>query len=279
MKDDKGQPLVQYPVACVDCHDPKTMAPRVTRPGFIAGIKALKAKQGIANYDPNRDATRQEMRAFVCGQCHVEYYFKPPGKVVTYPWANGLKAEDIEAYYDAEKFSDWTHAETGTKVLKAQHPEFEVWSQGVHARAGVVCADCHMPYQRIGALKVSDHWVRSPLLNINRACQPCHAVPEKELEARVLDIQDRHAAMLERAAKATTDMLDAIVAARKAGVTDEALVNAAALHRKAQWRLDFVAAENSMGFHAPQEMARLLGETIDYARQGQLAAERAAAKK
>jgi len=131
------------------------------------------------------------MRAFVCGQCHVEYYFKGEGKVVTYPWANGLKVEEIEAYYDKEGFTDWVHAETGTKMLKAQHPEFEVWNQGIHARAGVACADCHMPYERVGALKVSDHWVRSPLLNINRACQPCHAVPEKELESRVLTIQDR----------------------------------------------------------------------------------------
>src|SRR5258705_377458 len=80
LKDDKGQLLVQHPVSCVDCHDPKTMALRVTRPGFIAGIKALKAKEGIADFDPNRDATRQEMRSFACGQCHVEYYFKGPGK-------------------------------------------------------------------------------------------------------------------------------------------------------------------------------------------------------
>ena len=279
MKDDKGQPLVQHPVACVDCHEPKTMALRVTRPGFLAGIKALKAKEGIADYDPNRDATRQEMRSFVCGQCHVEYYFKGPGKVVTYPWANGLKVEEIEAYYDREGFTDWVHAETGTKVLKAQHPEFEVWSQGVHSRAGVACADCHMPYERVGALKVSDHWVRSPLLNVNRACQTCHAVPEKELEARVLTIQDRHHALLERAARATTDMLDAIVAAKKAGATEADLAAAAAQHRKAQWRLDFVAAENSMGFHAPQELARILGEVIDHARQGQLEAERAVRKK
>jgi nitrite reductase (cytochrome c-552) len=279
MRDDQGRSLIQHPVACVDCHDPKTMAPRVTRPAFLEGIKALKAKQGIADFDPNRDATRQEMRSYVCGQCHVEYYFKPPGKVVTYPWANGLRVEEIEAYYDAAGFSDWTHAETGHKVLKAQHPEFEVWSQGVHARAGVACADCHMPYQRVGAQKVSDHWVRSPLLNVNRACQPCHAVAEKELEARVLNIQDRHYALLERAARATTDMLDAIAAARKAGAGDADLKAAAALHRKAQWRLDFVAAENSMGFHAPQELARVLSEAIDYARQGQLEAERATRKK
>lgn len=279
LKDDAGQPLIQHPIACVDCHDPKTMAVRVTRPGFINGIKALKARQGVADYDPNRDASRQEMRSFVCGQCHVEYYFKGAGKVVTYPWANGLKVEEIEAYYDAEGFTDFVHAETGDKVLKAQHPEFELWSQGVHARAGVACADCHMPYQRIGAQKVSDHWVRSPLLNINRACQTCHAVAEAELAGRVLTIQDRHYALLQRTAKATTDMLDAIVAAKKAGASEADLQAAATFHKKAQWRLDFVAAENSMGFHAPQEMARILGEAIDFARQGQLAADRAARKR
>jgi nitrite reductase (cytochrome c-552) len=136
-----------------------------------------------------------------------------------------------------------------------------------------------MPFQRVGAQKVSDHWVRSPLLNLNRACQTCHAVPEAELQGRVLTIQDRHQALLQRAAKATTDMLDAIVAAKKAGVPESELAAAAALHRKAQWRLDFVAAENSMGFHAPQEMARILGEAVDYARQGQLEAARAARKR
>ena len=279
MVDDKGKTLVQHSIACVDCHEPKSMALRVTRPGFINGIKALRAKQGVPDYDPNRDASRQEMRSFVCGQCHVEYYFKGPNKVVTYPWANGLRVEEIEAYYDKEGFTDWVHAETGNKVLKAQHPEFEVWSQGIHSRAGVACADCHMAYQRSGALKVSDHWVRSPLLNVNRACQTCHSVSESELTGRVLAIQDRHNALLQRAAKATTDMLDAIVAAKKAGADEAVLKAAADFHKKAQWRLDFVAAENSMGFHAPQELARILAEVADYARQGQLEAERAARKK
>jgi nitrite reductase (cytochrome c-552) len=44
------------------------------------------------------------------------------------------------------------------------------------------------------------------------------------------------------------------------------------LQRAAQWRLDMVAAENSMGFHAPQEMARILGESIDLSRQAQVKA-------
>jgi nitrite reductase (cytochrome c-552) len=276
LRDDQGLPLVQHPIACLDCHDPETLELRVTRPGFIAGIKALKAKEGVPDFDPNRDATRQEMRSFVCGQCHVEYYFKGDGKVVTYPWANGVKVEEIESYYDGEGFTDWVHAETGAPMLKAQHPEFEIWQQGIHSRAGVACADCHMPYERVGALKVSDHWVRSPLLNVNRACQTCHPVGEKELEARVATIQDRHHALLQRAAAATTEMMDTIVLAKQAGASDADLAAARALHRKAQWRLDFVAAENSMGFHAPQETARILAEAIDYARQGQRAAERPA---
>jgi nitrite reductase (cytochrome c-552) len=266
-----------HPVSCVERHDPKTMQLRVTRPGFMSGIKALKAHQGVANYDPNRDASRQEMRSFVCGQCQVEYYCGPK-TTLFFPWSNGLKVEEIEAAYDAFKFDDghrffdWKHGETGAEVLKAQHPEFEVWSQGTHARAGIACADCHMPYMREGALKVSDHWVRSPLLNINRACQECHHYPESDLQERVETIQDRHFALLSRTGKALTDMLDAVKAAKEAGAADAQLAPILETQRKAQWRLDFVAAENSMGFHAAQELARILGESIDLSRQAQLAA-------
>jgi nitrite reductase (cytochrome c-552) len=151
-----------------------------------------------------------------------------------------------------------------------------MWNQGVHARSGVACADCHMPYKREGALKVSDHWVRSPLLNINRSCQVCHHFDEKEIQSRVEAIQDRNHALLERAGKALTDMLDTVKAAKDAGASDADLQAAREFQRKGQWRLDFVAAENSMGFHAPQEAARILGEAIDFFRQGQLAAPKTA---
>jgi nitrite reductase (cytochrome c-552) len=271
----EARKLVEHPIACLDCHDPKTMALRVTRPGFLNGIKALKKSQGVENYDPNTMATRQEMRSFVCGQCHVEYYFSPNGKLVTYPWAKGLKVDDIEAYYDEINYADWQHAETGAQVLKAQHPEFEMWNQGVHARAGVACADCHMPYKREGAMKVSDHHVRSPLLNTDRACLTCHPFPAEEMKARVDVIQERSAKLLGRAEDALVALYDEVKAARAAGVSDAALAPALKLQRKAQFRADFVNAENSMGFHAPQEAARILGEAIDYARQGQLAAVRA----
>ncbi|HTV03226.1 MAG TPA: ammonia-forming cytochrome c nitrite reductase subunit c552, partial [Luteitalea sp.] len=126
---------VEHPVSCIDCHDPATMALRVTRPGFLEGIKLVKAKAGVENYDVNTMATRQEMRTYVCGQCHVEYYFKGPEKRLTYPWRDGIKGDEILAYYEKEGFADWTHAETGARTLKAQHPEFEMYNQGIHARS------------------------------------------------------------------------------------------------------------------------------------------------
>jgi nitrite reductase (cytochrome c-552) len=134
-----------------------------------------------------------------------------------------------------------------------------------------------MPYQRDGATKVSDHWVRSPLLNINRACQTCHHFSEEEIKSRVDAIQERNYQLLERGGKALMDQLDAIVAAKKRGASEEQLKPALELQRQAQWRLDFIAAENSMGFHAPQEAAKVLAEAIDLARQGELSALKAAA--
>jgi nitrite reductase (cytochrome c-552) len=280
--------LVAHPVTCTDCHAADSMDLRVSRPAFVNGIRAL-AKSDYAtphlpsierwrkegrkgDYDPNKDASRQEMRSLVCAQCHVEYYFKGQGKLVTYPWDKGLRVEQIEAYYDEVKHVDWKHTDSGAPVLKAQHPEFELWSQGIHARSGVSCADCHMPYVREGAIKVSNHHVRSPLLNIAQSCQTCHRYPEAEIRSRVEAIQDRNQGLMDRAEEAVVALIKTIQEAAKRGATDEALKGPRDLQRKAQWRLDFIAAENSTGFHAPQEAARILGEAIDYARQGQILA-------
>ncbi|QRN96065.1 ammonia-forming cytochrome c nitrite reductase subunit c552 [Archangium violaceum] len=267
----EARKLVEHPVACIDCHDPGTMQLRVTRPGFLEGIRALKASQGVQNYDVNTMATRQEMRTYVCGQCHVEYYFKGPDKRLTYPWSKGIKIENILSYYDENPHKDWVHAETGAPVLKAQHPEFEMYNQGIHARSGVSCADCHMPYKREGALKISDHHVRSPLLNVNRACQTCHNWTEEELTQRVNTIQDRTFELRNRALDAVVALIGDMKAARAAGKTDADLKTAMDLQRRAQFMVDFVEAENSMGFHAPEEAARILGIAMDLARQGQLA--------
>jgi len=269
--DAKTQAHANKPIACIDCHDAGTMALRVTRPGFIEGIRALKASQGVPNYDVNTMATRQEMRSYVCAQCHVEYYFKGKEKRLVYPWSNGVNIDQIYAYYQKEGFTDWVHGKTGAPMLKAQHPEFETWSQGIHARSGVACADCHMPYKRVGAMKISDHHVRSPMLNINNACQTCHKWPEAELKARVETIQARTEKQMRVALDALVDLINDIEAAKKAGATAEDLAGAYEWQRKASYYVDYVNAENSLGFHAPQESMRILADSIEASRRGQMA--------
>lgn len=261
---------VKHPVSCIDCHDSKTMELRVTKPAFMAGIQKLKASQGIPNFDVNKMANRQEMRSFVCGQCHVEYYFSGPEKKLTFPWANGIKGDEILQYYRENPHKDFTHAETGAPVLKAQHPEFEMWNQGVHAKSGVSCVDCHMPFQRVGAMKITSHHVRSPLLNINRSCQTCHHQPEAELMEKVDTIQQRHLQMRDQVMDALMAFIDNLKAARNNKVSEEKLKQAQNYQREAQFLIDFVEAENSTGFHAPQEAARLLVDALDKIRKGEL---------
>jgi nitrite reductase (cytochrome c-552) len=262
---------MNHPVSCLDCHDPQSMKLRITRPAFIEGIRNLKASQGVQNYDVNTQATAQEMRSYVCGQCHVEYYFKGPEKRLTFPWHKGLKVENAYDYYTEVGHKDFVHAMTGTPALKAQHPEFELYNQGVHARSGVACADCHMPYKREGGLKVSDHHVRSPLLNVNRACQGCHHFNEEEIRARAEEIQTRFIHKRDTAMLAVVDLISDLKAAKDKGATDDQLKEAREAQRRAQFYLDYVEAENSAGFHAPGEALRILVESVDAARKGQLA--------
>ncbi|MDR0310964.1 MAG: ammonia-forming cytochrome c nitrite reductase subunit c552 [Acidobacteriota bacterium] len=289
---DEATKLVNHTLACIDCHDPKNMELRVTRPAFIQGIRALAASEATAAqfpsiekwrggnraepYDPNAMASRQEKRSFVCGQCHAEYFCNFE-TTLFYPWNNGLKANEIENYYNSYKFpdgrtfSDWKHENSGAEVLKAQHPEFELWSQGIHSRRGVSCADCHMQSRQEGENRISDHWIRSPLLGKMEACQDCHQSTAEEIRAEVQDIQERTHKMLRRAEDSVVELIRALADARAAGYEDRQLREAQEYQRGAQWRVDFVGSENSMGIHASGEAFRLLTEAMDLAARGRTA--------
>jgi nitrite reductase (cytochrome c-552) len=253
-------------VTCNDCHDPATMALRITRPAFANAME----KRGI---DLSK-ATRQEMRSYVCAQCHVEYYFLGDNKILTFPWEKGLTADNINDYYDEYGFKDWAHKETGAPMIKIQHPEFELYSTSIHNQSGVACADCHMPYMREGALKVSDHWIRSPLTNVANSCQSCHKMSEEKLKERIITIQTRTATLLRQTETAIIAAIDAINAAKAAGASEADLAEAWDFQRKANLRWDFISSENSTGFHSPQEAARVLGDALNFARMAQLSAER-----
>ena len=89
------------------------------------------------------------------------------------------------------------------------------------------------------------------------------------MKARVEIIQTRTQQLRNLAMDALMDLIDDLKGAKAAGVSTNELAKAQDFQRKAQFYLDFVEAENSTGFHAPQEAARILGESIDFSRKGQ----------
>ncbi len=266
----KGHEVVN-PIGCADCHDPKTMDLQITRP-------ALKEAFERMGKDITK-ATHQEKRTLVCAQCHVEYYFKGKEFYLTFPWDKGLSVEDMEKYYDEVNFTDWTHGLSKAPMLKAQHPEYETFQFGIHAQRGVACADCHMPYVTEGGIKYTDHHVQSPLNNINRSCQVCHRESEEELRKNVYDRQDR---VYELRMKAEKSLVQAHVEAKEAwdkGATQEEMASPLKLIRHAQWRWDFAVASHGASFHAPLEMSRVLGTSIEKSGQARLELSRILAKK
>lgn len=260
---------ISQPIGCANCHEANTMRLIVTNPALEEALAA----QG-KNW---KTFTRQEMRSVVCANCHVEYSFAGEGKYLTLPWKGGTSIEAIDAYYDEIGFTDWTHPDSGAALIKMQHPDFEFFSNGsTHYSAGVSCADCHMPYVRDGAVKYSSHDVHSPLLDSSLACGQCHTDVPYVVD-RVNTIQNQVHDRLLATEEALVDAIAAIRAAAEVKDADAALLEEArVLHRRAQLRWDFIAAENSMGFHNPEEALRILAEATDMARQAQLKAFQAA---
>ena len=262
---DQMTPRIDYSIGCANCHEAGTMRLIVTNPALEEALKA----QG----KDWRTFTRQEMRTVVCANCHVEYYFKGDGKYLTFPWAKGTNIDQIISYYEESGFKDWEYPDTKTPMLKAQHPEYEFFTaDSTHYKAGVACADCHMPYVSEGASKYSSHDVHSPLLNPEAACGQCHTDTEYVIR-RVNLIQDQVHATKQNTEDALIDAINAIKGAAANPNADAALLDQARkLHRKAQFMWDFVSAENSTGFHNPEYALKILAESTNLARQAQMLA-------
>lgn len=320
-------------LTCADCHSPKDMSLRITRPALV---NALVSRGYEKDENQGIKASRQEMRTLVCSQCHVEYYFAPAGKVATmgesiandpsakwldgtqktyeqidywrgsnkptqvsvdgttlvFPWSEWKKGESFriemfDEYYEKvkDKFpQDWVHKDTKAPMIKIQHPETELASGGIHAQNGVSCADCHMPYTRSGAQKITSHKFISPLNDVNASCKTCHRQSEDYLKQQVFNIQTSIASMQRSAEYAIVSLIEDITKVREKmgalpkyqsdGAADEKKISKALeavldLHRKSQMRADFVNAENSTGFHNPTEAARIMGQSIAMAKEAQ----------
>ncbi|WP_206733621.1 ammonia-forming cytochrome c nitrite reductase [Flavobacterium sp. YO12] len=259
-------PEIVNPIGCADCHDSKTMNLKITRPALIEAFK----EQG----KDITKATQNEMRSLVCAQCHVEYYFDKKSvegaTKVKFPWKNGMKAEDMEKYYDDIEFSDFTHALSKAPIIKAQHPDYEIHQMGIHGQRGVSCADCHMPYKSEGGQKFTDHKIQSPLNNVANSCQVCHREEEKTLIANVNERQEKiHQIRIELEDQLVKAHLEAKLAWDK-GATDVQMKNILKLIRQAQWRWDFAAASHGGSFHAPLETARIITNGLNKAAEARI---------
>lgn len=189
-----------------------------------------------------------------CGQCHIEYYFKPETKeaYVAYNSKETMTPEAILAAFNEMGFSDWTQESTGAHMLKAQHPEMETVLYGKHAAMGMNCADCHMPLevsQTDGSVYHSHKWV-SPLENetLLAYCATCHG--DVDMVTFVHNLQDRITARETEVGNKLSDFKDALAEANQSGNwSEEDLDVVRDLYRSAQWYFDFCYVENSEGAH------------------------------
>lgn len=254
------------PIGCADCHDAKTMNLHISRPALIEAFQA----RGI---DVNK-VSHQEMRSLVCAQCHVEYYFNKKMQegvnYLVFPWKKGTQLEDIESYYDSIHFSDWTHSISRTPMLKAQHPDYEIYLTGTHASRGIACADCHMPFISEGGQKFTDHHIQSPLNNVSASCQVCHREETRKLISDVYSRQDK---IMENRKILENLLVKCHIEAGKAwdkGATDDQMKEILGEIRKAQWRWDFAAAGHGNSFHSPVETGRIISGGIAHAEEARV---------
>ena len=262
---------VMNTVGCSDCHDARTMELRPARPALYEAWQ--RAGKDV------RKASHQEMRSLVCAQCHTEYYFeKENHQYLKFPQDKGLTCEDAEAYFDSIGFYDYIHPLSHAKILKAQHPGYEMFKQGIHGQRGLSCADCHMPYKQEGGVKFTDHQITSPLAKIDRTCQTCHRQDAETLRQNVYERQKK---VYDLAMRMETELGKAHLYAEfawKQGATEAEMQKVLTDLRKSQWRWDYSLASHGAAFHAPQEVMRLLADAMELAKDAQVECTRIVAQ-
>ncbi|PLX14472.1 MAG: ammonia-forming cytochrome c nitrite reductase [Marinilabiliales bacterium] len=258
--EEEGHQIVNN-IGCADCHDAESMNLRISRPALVEAYQKMGK-----DID---DVSHQDMRQLVCAQCHVEYYFGE-GKYLIFPWEKGTSVEAMEAYYDELEFKDWIHPISKAPMLKAQHPDFELFQTGIHAQRGLACADCNMPYMSEGGQKFTDHKIQSPLNNISNTCQVCHREETQVLLSNVYERQDK--------IKETRDNLEDLIVrahieagkAWELGANEQQMKEILMDIRHAQWRWDYVAASHGGSFHSPIESSRILGTGLEAAHDARI---------
>jgi nitrite reductase (cytochrome c-552) len=290
---------LQNPMGCIHCHDPHGAKPRVVRDALIQAV--VDRREGTYPYDKEKSKKvsmtkiefQRDGKSFraigilnkpdsnlLCAQCHVEYNCNPGFDPKTgaaigmenrrtnyFPWANVF---DIQKKYAEIGFKDFKHGVTGAPLTKLQHPEAETLWGSRHERAGLECKDCHMP-------KVKDkkgrpftfHGQRSSRYMFKDTCVRCHSYwSQDEAEYQVDAIQNYIRGKMRKAEFWLGQLIETYIRAKDLGVRDEVLREVWSFHDKAHILWEWWTAENSDGFHNPQQARESLAQSINTSQEG-----------
>ncbi|MDW8002732.1 MAG: ammonia-forming cytochrome c nitrite reductase subunit c552 [Deltaproteobacteria bacterium] len=294
--------------SCIQCHDPHSAEPRIVRDALIEAI--VDRNEGTYPYDPEkskkitvRKVTFRDFRVIgilntndatvMCAQCHVEYVCNPGLDPKTneriemadprtnfFPWVNVM---DLEKPYDRLQFRDFTHEITKAPLIKIQHPEVETFWGSKHERAGVTCADCHMPKVKNKAGKTYTFHGQRSIKHVpgrTAVCVKCHKdwTPE-QAEYTIVGIQNYVRGKMRKAEFWISKLVDTYSIAKAVGVDEKVLARARELHAKAHVNWEWWTAENSDGFHNPDLAKASLLKAIQTAIDGVLLLEKAIEEK
>ncbi|MEF1205522.1 ammonia-forming nitrite reductase cytochrome c552 subunit [Photobacterium damselae] len=275
----RGGNQIANPIGCADCHDTRSAAFKNGEPALALAKPYVERAFATIN-KPFDQQTRLDQQASVCGQCHVEYYFTGPTKAVKFPWDMGTTVEDMEKYYDALGFKDWTHKVSKAPMLKAQHPGYETWRDGIHGKNKVVCVDCHMPkVTKEDGTVYTNHKVGNPFDRFEDTCASCHTQSKDQM----LEIVNTRKAQVHNMKLAAEKQIVAAHfeagAAWDAGATEAEMADILQDIRHAQWRWDYAIASHGVHMHAPEVALEVLGTAVDKAADARTKLVRLLAKK
>jgi len=283
----------QNPVGCIECHDPHAAKARVIRDALIQAVQ----RDGDRPYGKNNDKNALDVKEFrgyrkigilkkkdsvlQCAQCHVEYACNPgfekddfnkkigfnDPRTNIFPWKNVF---DVLKFYDEINFRDYRHPVTEANLIKFQHPEAETHFGSKHDRAGVTCADCHMPKTKNKAGKVyTSHYVASPKEFIKETCLRCHKDwTEKQAIYTIDSVKNYIKGKIRKSEYWLSQFIDKFEKAKKAGVSEEILKEARKQHDIAHAHWEWWTAENSDGFHNPDQARQSLATSIEASKKG-----------
>ncbi|MFB3886072.1 MAG: ammonia-forming cytochrome c nitrite reductase subunit c552 [Thermodesulfobacteriota bacterium] len=301
---------LKNPMGCIHCHDPHGAKPRVVRDALIEAVVSRKEGTYPYNKEKSKKVTMTKIeferdgkpfRAIgilnkpdsnvLCAQCHVEYNcnqgFDPKTGVFIgmddrrtnyFPWVNVF---GIQRRYAELGFKDFYHATTGAPLTKLQHPETETFWGSKHERGGVECKDCHMPKVKDKKGKLATyHGQRSARYMLKDTCGRCHAYwSQEEAEYQVDAIQNYVRGKMRKAEFWLGRLIETYTRARDMGVRDDILREVWPLHDKAHILWEWWTAENSDGFHNPEQARESLAQSINTSQEAIRILERAIEEK